>query len=115
MRINSKIQTLCFHSALGGVYLEVHIRLVQHNKRADLVTERKVEFETILETQKNTEEQFHVFQKQIALFAQLDIDDQHVLKQLLIEEIFGCSVRMAPAKHPRLAYWRVLRGWMAAR
>ncbi|PSK09222.1 hypothetical protein C7R92_16120 [Brevibacillus porteri] len=37
----------------------------------------------MLETQKDTEEQFRAFQKKIALFAQLDIDDEQVLKQLL--------------------------------
>ncbi|NRF95398.1 hypothetical protein HQN89_31480 [Paenibacillus frigoriresistens] len=48
---------------------------------------RKVELELILETQKDTEEQFRAFQKQVALFAQLDIDDEHVLKQLFDQVI----------------------------
>lgn len=51
------------------------------------LTKRKVELETILETQKDTEEQFRAFQKQITLFAQLNIDDENVLKQLLHQVI----------------------------
>jgi len=43
--------------------------------------------ESVLETQKDTEEQFRAFQKKIALFAQLDIDDEQVLKQLLHQVI----------------------------
>lgn len=51
------------------------------------LTKWKVELETILETQKDTEEQFRAFQKQIALFTQLNIDDEQVLKQLLHQVI----------------------------
>ncbi|NOU94900.1 hypothetical protein GC093_16965 [Paenibacillus sp. LMG 31456] len=36
---------------------------------------------------KDTEERFRAFKKQIALFAQLDIDDEQVLKQLLHQVI----------------------------
>lgn len=51
------------------------------------LAKRKTELEAILETQKDTEEQFRAFQKQITLFAQLDIDDEQVLKQLLHQVI----------------------------
>ncbi|MDP9702202.1 hypothetical protein J2T16_005179 [Paenibacillus intestini] len=46
-----------------------------------------MELESILETQKDTEQQFRAFQKQIASFARLDIDDGQVLKQLLHQVI----------------------------
>ncbi|MCM3703134.1 hypothetical protein [Paenibacillus macerans] len=39
------------------------------------------------QNQRNQEEQFRSFQKKIALFAQLDIDDEQVLKQLLHQVI----------------------------
>lgn len=49
--------------------------------------------ESVLETQKDTEEQFRAFQKKITLFAQLDIDDEQVLKQLLHQVIEKIEVR----------------------
>lgn len=51
------------------------------------LAKRKAELESVLETQKDTEEQFRAFQKKIALFAQLDIEDEQVLKQLLHQVI----------------------------
>ncbi|AWB46798.1 recombinase family protein [Paenibacillus sp. CAA11] len=51
------------------------------------LAKRKAELESVIETQKDTEEQFRAFQKKIALFAQLDIDDEQVLKQLLHQVI----------------------------
>ncbi|BBH22545.1 hypothetical protein Back11_38900 [Paenibacillus baekrokdamisoli] len=53
----------------------------------EALAKRKVELDSILEAQKDTEEQFRAFQKQIALFAKLDIDDEQVLKQLLHQVI----------------------------
>ncbi|MGE7273578.1 recombinase family protein [Brevibacillus panacihumi] len=51
------------------------------------IAKRKAELESILEAQKDTEEQFRAFQKQIASFTRLDIDDEQVLKQLLHQVI----------------------------
>jgi site-specific DNA recombinase len=53
---------------------------------------RKIELESILETQKDTEQLFRAFQKQITLFAQLDIDDEQVLKQLLHQVIHKIEI-----------------------
>ncbi|MFF2910268.1 hypothetical protein [Paenibacillus sp. NPDC057934] len=62
------------------------IRINQElNKLA--LAKRKAELESVLKTQKDTEEQFRAFQKLIALFAQLDIDDEQVLKHLLCQVI----------------------------
>jgi hypothetical protein len=58
-----------------------------HRIHAEALAKRKVELDSILEAQKDTEEQFRAFQKQIALFAKLDIDDEQVLKQLLHQVI----------------------------
>jgi site-specific DNA recombinase len=53
---------------------------------------RKVELELILDAQKDTEEQYRAFQKQVAMFAQLDIEDEQVLKQLLHRVIHKIEV-----------------------
>ncbi|WP_256719008.1 recombinase family protein [Paenibacillus odorifer] len=59
----------------------------RNQEEQQALAERKAELESVLETQKDTEEQFRAFQKKIALFAQLDIDDEQVLKQLLHQVI----------------------------
>lgn len=59
----------------------------RNQEEQQALAKRKAELESVLETQKDTEEQFRAFQKKIALFAQLDIDDEQVLKQLLHQVI----------------------------
>lgn len=51
------------------------------------LVKRKTELESVLETQKDTEEPFRAFQKQIASFTRLDIDNEQVIKQLLHQVI----------------------------
>jgi hypothetical protein len=77
--------TLFSNQALTLELFTVQNQRIQSEQQT--LTRRKVELESILETQKDTEEQFRAFQKQIALFAQLDIDDEQVLKQLLHQVI----------------------------
>lgn len=53
---------------------------------------RKTELESMLGNQKDTEQQLRVFKKQVDRFAQLDIDDEQVLKQVLQKLIHKIEV-----------------------
>ncbi|MGE6896494.1 recombinase family protein [Priestia flexa] len=47
------------------------------------MSQRKIELEAMLENQKDTEQQLRAFKKQIDRFAQLDINDEQIVKQVL--------------------------------
>ncbi|MCI1693314.1 recombinase family protein [Aneurinibacillus aneurinilyticus] len=53
---------------------------------------RKAELESMLENQKDTEQQLRAFKKQVDRFAQLNIDDEQVLKQVLQKLIHKIEV-----------------------
>lgn len=76
--------------ALLQLYTEKHIDLERFKSQNEYIQEeqgklsqKKLELELALETKKDTEEQLHAFRKQISRFAELNIDDEHVLKQVL--------------------------------
>lgn len=87
-QLEKNVQGLITLFSNQAITLEQFTAQNQRNQaEQQVLAKRKTELESVLETQKDTEEQFRAFQKKIALFAQLDIDDEQVLKQLLHQVI----------------------------
>ncbi|WP_047155036.1 recombinase family protein [Aneurinibacillus tyrosinisolvens] len=82
--LSNKFQSL-LHLYTDSIVTKEQFRLENEKiqTQQERLNKRKLELESILEKEKDTEQQFRAFQKLVDRFTQLDINDEQVLRQML--------------------------------